>query len=604
MKWEDDTIASLRKALANLYGSKEDSYLIVKDAKLDLAEIKFSDKAINNWFNILEYAREKQGSLDAIYETALRAFPDEPSLLSLSLNRTDPNIRDAFDRNTFANVGPIYCVVISPERDSGEMATPLCQQVRRAWENFSPQISVAVDQYRAGRRIGNTLQTAEVRAQTQGNMQFILAELPVARAFASQQSLTRAIEALCKAEVAVFDLTGFEPGIMFLLGVRSVARRGVTISSVGGEYTIGGALAIPFNLQLLNLSAHSEMQETKGAGLRPWELIGKKIQSGFRELLNLPRYLDLPAYDSVRELGVESSAYKGIQYSDRVLVLCPFSQTYEKRNWRFIDAELHGKLKQRLLKAGGAVDIQPRLERLLDQSTPRLVSQTLFESIRLTDMCLIDWTEQRANVMFEAGVRLATNPLGAVHVVEEIGGKFALSSEWPVQQEGLTRLFEPIGYRCRAGDTAAFDKMIARFEENLANNRRGFVYVAVGEALDRGSQRAALPLVDELIRSANILASDDQETTGISPILYHEVNKELVAEAEEGAAERRLAAWLFMDRRYTAQQIAAEPERREQFRLLSAQVRRWARRGGREDLIADIKSKSQAVLQATDQVKT
>jgi hypothetical protein len=72
--------------------------------------------------------------------------------------------------------------------------------------------------------------------------------------------------------------------------------------------------------------------------------------------------------------------------------------------------------------------------------------------------------------------------------------------------------------------------MITCFETSLAasnSGRPGFAYMAVGTALDWRSQPAALPLVDELIRAAHILTSDDEESTGLSPILYHEVNKEL-----------------------------------------------------------------------------
>jgi hypothetical protein len=255
--------------------------------------------------------------------------------------------------------------------------------------------------------------------------------------------------------------------------------------------------------------------------LRPWDLIGGKIQSGYRELANLPHYLDLPAYESVRQIGIDSGAYEPIEYSEKVLVLCPFAQDYTKRNWRrFIAAELPGKLGQHLRKAGVGVDAPPRLERLLDLTTPRLVAQTLFESIRLTDMCLIDWTGLRPNVIFEAGVRHATNPLGAVHIVEIGDDGTPRVPASPKHVEDMRRLFEPVGYRCRAGDTTAYLEMISRFEADLAANREGhtgFVYRALGQSLDRRSHPAALPIVEELLRGANILESDDQESTGISP---------------------------------------------------------------------------------------
>ena len=222
-------------------------------------------------------------------------------------------------------------------------------------------------------------------------------------------------------------------------------------------------------------------------------------------------------------------------------------------------------------------------------------------------MCIIDWTGVRPNVMFEAGVRLATNPLAAVHIVEQTEpGASGLRSDL-AQVAALAKLFAPIAYRCRVGDTAPYEEMITSFETSLATSnsgRPGFAYTAVGTALDRRSHPAALPLVDELMRAANILTSDDEESTGISPILYHEVNKELVAEAYEAAAERRLAAWLFLTRRYSPEEIAGNAQRLHHFELLSAQTRRWARKQGRQDIIEEIAEQQRAlklVKQSSDQ---
>lgn len=501
-------------------------------------------------------------------------------------------VRDPLDSSTFADHTAIHCVVVSPEGSLGEDDVPLVQHIRRAWEYSGAKISAAANRYRAGRGL------PLVPVGPNADHAFVLAELPVERAFASMASLSAAIEAMCRAELVVFDLTDFQPGTLILLGIRAVARRGVTVSTLGGSYTIGGQQTVPFNLQLLNLAAHSHDQEKRGRGVRPWELIGEKIRNGYGDLADLPHYLDLPAYESVRQLGVESAAYRPIRYDEKVLVMCPFSPQYTERNWDFLEAELPGKLRQRLQKVGKLVEEPPRLERLLEQKTPRLISQTLFESIRRVDMCLIDWTGLRPNVMFELGVRLATNPLGAVHIVEQDAPDTSGRRDGPAHVRALEAMFEPIRYRCKVGDTAPFEAMIRSFEAALAassNGSPGFVYKAVGVALDRRSHPAALPLVDELMRAANILASDDDESTGISPILYHEVNKDLVAEAYEAAADRRLAAWLFLTRRYTPDEIVGNPQTTHSFELLSAQVRRWARKQGRTDILSEIAERQRTV---------
>jgi hypothetical protein len=470
--------------------------------------------------------------------------------------------------------------------------------VSDAWNNFHGPIIAAADACRGGWRVP----PVPVGREDGG---LVLAHLAVDRAFESESTLRSAVAALCRAEIAVFDLTDWDDGATFLLGVRAVARRGVTITSLGGKFTVGGELQVPFNLQLLNLAAHSDAQEKEGAGKRPFELIGDKIINGFRDLANLPHYLDLPAYDSVRQLGVESGAYRPVPARERVLILCPFNPDYTRSNLARLEKVLPSRVQDYVVKVEGRPAEKPALVRLLDLKTPRLVAQTLFESIRLTDMCVVDWTGMRTNVIFEAGVRMATNPLGAVHVIEHTARERLRSSGQPGSQvQGLLRLFDPVSYPLGGTNVGPFDAMLQRFDASVEANARGetnFIYSAVGTALDRRSQPAALSLVTELMRTANLLDPDDQESTGISPVLYQDVNRELAGEAREAAGDRRLAAWLFLSRRHSAAEIAHEARLLEQFELLSSQVRRWARRAKRLDLMEEIDARVQEIKNAAAQ---
>ena len=481
----------------------------------------------------------------------------------------------------------LRALVVGPApADDG--TTPLQVHLQTAWEQSGVAIAEAADAWRRTLRL-----PALPTARDDGG--FSSARLPVEQVFASEASLQAAIGALAQAEVAVFDLTGFDPVTLFLLGVRAVARRGVTVCSVGGDFTLGGELAVPFNLQLLNLSAHSQAQDRAGAGQRPAELLAGKIASGLRELAALPHYLDLPAYDAIRALGVSSDAYRPVPCSERVLALCPFGADYTERNWRsHLESRLPGKLQQRLVRRGLAGERPPRLQRLLDLHTPRLIAQTLFEAIRRVDLCIVDWTGLRDNVVFEAGVRLAAHPLGAVHVVEhDAAGRPQLGARGAaphVQQ--MLRWLDLLPYRCRADEgqdyAAMVDRYLARLEGARAPAGREFVYRALGAALEPATQGAALPLADELVRSANLLSSDDQQSTGVTPVLFADVNPTLAAQAAEAAAERRLAAWLFLAHRWSADEIAADEARAAQFRLLAAQVRRWAAERARQDLVRQV----------------
>jgi hypothetical protein len=495
--------------------------------------------------------------------------------------------RDAFDSASLADDNALYAIVVKGPTAQADAKMPLEQEVARAWKEYGPQIAAAVNHYREGLRLPPV-------PPSRSDDGFVIVLLHIERAFASKEQLSVAVNALCRCEVAVFDLTAFDPAVLFLLGIRSVARRGVTLSSIGAGHVIGSELAVPFNLQLVNLTAHSKEQLERGEGKRPFDLIGKKLQNGFRELADLPQYLDLPAYDSVRQLGVQSAAYRPIRYTDKALVLCPFGPEYRDNNWKlYLGLDLPVELRQHARKADPPEDVHPRVERLLDVDTPRLVAETLFNAIRLTDLCIVDWTFLRPNVMFEAGVRLATNALGAVHIIEAR----TPGSLPPPHVERLMCLFDPVVYHCEP-DGIPYDEMIRRFEGSIGDygeGRYGFVFEAVGKSIELRSQTQALPVVDELLRNANILSSDDEESGGVSPVLFHEVNRELAVAARDAAAERRFAAWLYLSQRFTAEQVADDTRLLEQFRLLKSQVRRWARNTGRTDLIASIKVFEQAV---------
>ena len=80
MNWSPDTLRNLREILASLYPQNADATRIVTDAELDPTRIATDPKAINNWFNILEHARHRQGKIDTILRKALEEFPDVEAL--------------------------------------------------------------------------------------------------------------------------------------------------------------------------------------------------------------------------------------------------------------------------------------------------------------------------------------------------------------------------------------------------------------------------------------------------------------------------------------------------------------------------------------------
>ena len=259
--------------------------------------------------------------------------------------------------------------------------------------------------------------------------------LGIEDAFRDWDKFLLTVKVLCRADVVVFDVTGFQPGTMLLLGIRSVVRRGVTVSTLDSPHVEAYRAELPYCLQLLNVCSNSLEGPDKD---KPRDVIATKVIEGLRQERSNPHYLDLPAYDAVRRFGAQTDKYRPIPYELQVLFLCPFSSEYIKACW---DASINRVFKPRLiqrqlLRAKGTVKerIRPELRRLLDRSSPQIVSQSLYEAVRRTQMCVADWTNLRPNLFFELGVRLAANRNGAVHIVADgklkARGKFETVETW------------------------------------------------------------------------------------------------------------------------------------------------------------------------------
>jgi hypothetical protein len=95
--YPNPTLISVRAVLASLYPSASDARLVASDAGLDPSQIEFSNKSINTWFSIIEYAnaRDKVG---AVVARARQDFPENEQLLhALDGAAAAPAIPDAYD---------------------------------------------------------------------------------------------------------------------------------------------------------------------------------------------------------------------------------------------------------------------------------------------------------------------------------------------------------------------------------------------------------------------------------------------------------------------------------------------------------------------------
>jgi hypothetical protein len=108
-------------------------------------------------------------------------------------------------------------------------------------------------------------------------------------------AFARAVDQVCRAEIAVFDVTNYEPAVMILLGIRAVIRRGVTLCVHGEHHDHWNRVGPPFHLREISLLANP----TVGA-------VGNRLLAGITQLSEPGNtYCDLPSFDLVRSVPPE-----------------------------------------------------------------------------------------------------------------------------------------------------------------------------------------------------------------------------------------------------------------------------------------------------------
>jgi nucleoside phosphorylase len=426
--------------------------------------------------------------------------------------------------------------------------------------------------------------------------------LNVGRAFASRATMIDCLRAISRADVAIFDVTGggevgIEPGVMLLLGVRAVARRGVSICSVDHDPDQLFDVDLPYNLQQLNIASHAG----RFGELDAPERLAAKISSGLHDLDHDLTYLDLPAFDSIRTLGGDIRDYAPIPFYRGPLYLGPFDESFQQACFHNLEPEVAVLLDRIAREKDGRDYKRPRIFRLLDYDRARMVSQSLYHSIRRHDFCLIDWTWLRPNVFFEFGVRLASRQSGDVHIVADLEGAEAELNDfklrWPrfarsvgsgrdatklAQAKGLRQIFAPIEYRpqsvakIRAACAVILERWRATRELSYDN---GTIFDEIARAAAPPSRGAVEAVVEFLHKRALLTYLHDQDTL-LGTLLYEEHNSALQKAAVAQSIALKLAA-LFLT------VSSRSPSRRglmpsDEVEDLAQQIRRLARRIGTE----------------------
>jgi hypothetical protein len=380
-------------------------------------------------------------------------------------------------------------------------------------------------------------------------------------AFASGQALDTAVRAVAEADLVVFDVTGFEPAVMLLVGVRSTCRRWLTVCSHGAGWKEGQPLELPFNLQDLNINSHTPRESLVGSD-PVVERFVNRVETGFLEASKQPYYLDLPAYDALRQLGSHYAASSTIDPSERILVLCAYADRLFS-NWQFISSRLKQALWQRK-------KYKPAIERIIDYGTPQLIRQSVYEQIRRTAACVVDWSEFSASVFLELGARLAVSEWGAIQIIDD---RYLPGGEQPsklAQIERMRRLLGPMPYKYRAESSGAFEQIVDVLLQRNPSLDGEADYNRVYRSLLAiiGTAQAAQPsVVEELKRRADALHHPHQGRVGAPQILFHG-SRLVKQDSERAALERRIAAWLYLEHRVGFSKLKDDEESLKAFREL------------------------------------
>jgi hypothetical protein len=349
---------------------------------------------------------------------------------------------------------------------------------------------------------------------------------------ASSAEYERTVRALCEADVAAFDITGYEPAVLLFLGIRAAVRRGVTIT-----LTAEPSVVLPFNLASLNPICMGpgdveEITSAIGAGLS-----SLKARRG--------TYLDLPVFDAVRNLGED---YRPKQPKEQILLLGWFEKRYRGAVDDLIRTGLSGLFPVKSLST------------TVDSRSPQLVDQRLYSDIRRTIVCVADWTGWRPNVFFEIGVRLAVSPIDPVFILCSekppgwTPGQDGKDVPWPADERtstaALVEFFRPTAFTFNTPEALELrlrgigDNGPPRVEEAMISPGR--TYAVVLEALRLTDEPGGQTVHKSLTDDATLMAGPAQEL-GDVPVLFTEVLKEQV---RRGALERTLAAWYYLVGRY------------------------------------------------------
>jgi hypothetical protein len=226
---------------------------------------------------------------------------------------------------------------------------------------------------------------------------------------------------------------------------------------------------------------------------------------------------------------------------------------------------------------------------MLDIASPRLVGQALYEGIRWARSCIVDWTDWRANVFFEFGVRLACAKVGPIIVIDQAGAPEAQQTGTLMQRSLLGKLFMPTVYlpgedfqslhaAFKAHDATLLGAPPPAAGDQLPGDA---TYWTCEEAFDWAQEGLTAEPHDALRRSVQEPFGNDPQAAGRAPVLFS-TNPAFSRELERSVKERWLAAWYYLSQRHPRASWAADGTLRSSLRRLCNEVLQYGLRDSTE----------------------
>jgi len=337
-----------------------------------------------------------------------------------------------------------------------------------------------------------------------------LPTLIVEEAVVDARALGFAVQAMCMAPVAIIDATVIGPELAFVLGIRAVVRRGITVLFREGDLNARAWESLPFNLREIRIVETRDRTSRNGFETP----IAMALEEGIARFNRHPHlYSDLPGFDALRNLGGDQYDIEPRSGSTEVLVLCPFDEDFEGVCWPEIQRAVHQHFAFGSAGEGSA-------RRVIDLETPETLTRRLFESIRLDTECIVDLTYQKPNVYFELGIRLVAHPDGArlIHCAD-LNLTVDESSDDPV----LGRLLGSRPYRChddsqpRASNALGFGR---KFEGGVVS--AGFAYSVAQRCVDFSQESGGVGVLNLLWNTCSMIGGSDFQTQQRLPVMYSE----------------------------------------------------------------------------------